>query len=420
MNGLKISITIATAVTLVTIFVMYLYYPATYSKATISSFSLTKGSYDEMKDNLTNQIADWKNSGDITVTYENGSFAVPRSSFEFNLSESFQTMKNSSETPWYAFWDRNDDVTFPLTVELGDLQALQEYDQVIDVDVTAGILKEHASRLSYENITAVSADDANQLGVISFFSFNTPDARKVADIIQSFEISGKTTFSFNETFSSADDQSLQVAASSLYQAFLMTDAAILERHTMSEPPDFIKAGMEAWVSSQMNRDLKVYHPFSFPMIVKADAAGDQLEIQISMVGGTQKYQVETTHKQFIEPRVIQRYNPLLKPGQKVEISSGKEGFQSETMRYSLISGIDPEVITTSFYPPVPAITEVSPEQAIQTSETPVNAAPAQGTVNASPSTGETQSGPEAGEGTAASPAEPDEEKVTVKQQDPPK
>ncbi|TFD92427.1 VanW family protein [Jeotgalibacillus sp. R-1-5s-1] len=420
MNWLKISITIATAITLVTMIVMYLHNPASYSKAANSSFSLTKGPYDEMKADLTSQIAEWKNSGDITVTYQNGSFAVSRSSFEFDLSESFQTMKNSSESPWYAFWDRTDEVAFPLTVELGDLQVLNEYDQVIDVDATVGMLNENASRLSYENIAAVSASDADQPGVVSFFSFNTPDAGKTADIIQSFEISGKTTFSFNETFSSADDQSLQIAASSLYQAFLMTDALIQERHTMSEPPEFIKAGMEAWVSSRMNRDLKVYNPFSYPMMIKADSAGDQLEIQISMVGGTQKYQVETTHNQFIEPRVIQRYNPLLKPGQKVKISSGKEGFQSETIRYSLLSGIDPEVVTADFYPPVPAITEVSPEQAIQTSDAPVDAAPAQGAVNESPSTGETQSGSEADEGTVTSTVEPDEEKVTVKQEDPPK
>ncbi|MDZ5712370.1 VanW family protein [Jeotgalibacillus haloalkalitolerans] len=336
-----------------------------------SGFTIERDHVKEMKINTAHAIAEWKSSGPILVSFPGGSFEVPRSQFEFDIEQSYQALENAIHTPWFAFWERNDQVTFPLTAELDDTY-LADYSEMINVEQTKEQLLMLAERLVYQDLNQDAPEQTAASQPITV-QLSSVQAKAAADLLSSLVIDADSQFSFNSMIADDTEAGL-VAASALYQLFLQSDAKIIERHAALQPPSYTKPGFEASVSLKENKDLKIYNPTDFSMTIESRSAGDQLSVAL-ITAKQPTYILERVQSDIVKPRTIKRYSNLLEPGEELQLQKGSDGYQVEVYRVELASSEVVEEdsrVTKQFYAPVPTIIEVSSVAPAQSAEPAVN------------------------------------------------
>ncbi|AJD91670.1 hypothetical protein JMA_23530 [Jeotgalibacillus malaysiensis] len=328
------------------------------SAASDKGFTIERMDLREMKLQTAGAIAEWKNRGTITVSYPEGTLEIPRTYFDFDLVQSYKSLEEALQTPWFAFWERNELVTFSLSADL-DEDYLAPYSDVINTEMTRKKLIMLAERLVYEDLNTASSKQSG-LNEPLEIQMTTGYASKAADLISSVSIPAQSDFSFNETYFNDSEEGL-IAASALYQLFLQTGAVISERHAGIRPPDYTKPGLEAAISLEENKDLKIFNQSDFQMMIKASSAGNQLTVTLT-TADPERYSIELVQSNLVEPRTIKRFSNLLESGEEQQIQKGEEGFQVQVYQTKLQPSdevMEDVPFTRDFYAPVPAIIEVS-------------------------------------------------------------
>lgn len=227
--------------------------------------------------------------------------------------------------------------TVPAKVRLKDLDEIQQVLAEYSTDIADPQLQD-SIELSVKAINGVILPAAGSEGGTDTFSF--------VDWLQ------KENAAFEN-----DNEGYDQVASTLYAAIL---SAGIEKDDITRLPhklavDYIEPGLDAWISGNAG-DLKFKNTFSHKLAIFANINGNRLTISIAGERSDKKDAnlLSTEVVQQFEPPVVNIENKDLKPGEKVTLSSGREGLMVKVFR-------NQELISTDKYEAVKAIVQIGPD-----------------------------------------------------------
>lgn len=222
-------------------------------------------------------------------------------------------------------------------VKLKDLSDIQQVLAEYSTDIIEPDLQE-SIKLSVKAINGVIIPAMGSEGDADTFSF--VDWLKKQD--SSFE---------------NDNEGYDQVASTLYAAIL---SAGLEKDSITRlphklPVEYIEPGLDAWISGNEG-DLKFKNTFTHKLAIFADISGGKLTVSIAgnRSDKNEKTILNTEVVQIYDPPIVNVENKSLKPGEKIILSSGKEGLMVNVFR-------NEELISTDKYDAVKAIVQIGPD-----------------------------------------------------------
>ncbi|MDR7855702.1 VanW family protein [Tissierella sp.] len=152
-------------------------------------------------------------------------------------------------------------------------------------------------------------------------------------------------------------------STTMYNALLLADITILERHPHSIPANYVPYGQDAAVAYGY-LDLRFRNDFDFPIYTYAKVVGSSVHIYIYGDTKAKDYQVK------INPVIVEKiyakteeiYDEKLSPGTKLDIQKGRTGYKVNTFKSIIKSGkvVSKEQITTDHYRKKDYIYKVGP------------------------------------------------------------
>lgn len=141
-------------------------------------------------------------------------------------------------------------------------------------------------------------------------------------------------------------------STTMYNALLLSDITILERHPHSIPANYVPYGQDAAVAYGY-LDLKFRNDFDFPIYTYAKVLGDNIYIYIYGDTKSKDYMVK------IKPEIVEKiyakteeiYDENLAPGAKLDVQKGRTGYKVNTYKSIIKNGkvISKKQITTDHY-----------------------------------------------------------------------
>ncbi|HHY46207.1 MAG TPA: vanomycin resistance protein VanB [Firmicutes bacterium] len=149
-------------------------------------------------------------------------------------------------------------------------------------------------------------------------------------------------------------------ASTLYNAVLLANQEIIERHPHSLPVTYVPLGRDATVYYG-TLDLRFQNVLPYPILVQAEVTGS--EITTSIIGSkppSVEVRVITERMEREDPPVIERVSRDIPQGERVVEQEGSCGYLVTTVRLVVKNGkeVRRETVSVDRYPPVPAIVRV--------------------------------------------------------------
>jgi len=178
------------------------------------------------------------------------------------------------------------------------------------------------------------------------------DGSQNADVFSFVEILKREDEAFE-----TDNEGYDQVASALYAALLSagfpTESITRVPHQLRV--DYIEPGLDAWISGNAG-DLKFTNPFKHKVAVFATLTGNRINVALagSMSDDAGDIKLETEVVQRVAPPVYYVENNKLKPGEKIVLSSGKEGVVVNVLRNG-------QVIGTDTYEAEKAIVQIGPD-----------------------------------------------------------
>ncbi|MGF7056713.1 VanW family protein [Brassicibacter mesophilus] len=203
-------------------------------------------------------------------------------------------------------------------------------------------------------------------------------------------LSGET-FSFNNTTGSRDadagyKESIVIVdgdytsgvgggvcqvSTTLYNALLLSNIEIVERHPHSIPASYVKHGRDAAVAYNY-LDLKFRNSLDVPIYLRARTSANNLIIDIFSKEDEngKAIKIESDIVEKIEPEIEESIDSLLSPGEKIVVQKGRYGYKVKTYKITYHKGkeIDRELITNDYYKPKKYIIKKGPAIEIDTEE----------------------------------------------------
>ncbi|CCQ95251.1 putative VanW family protein [[Clostridium] ultunense Esp] len=159
-------------------------------------------------------------------------------------------------------------------------------------------------------------------------------------------------------------------STTLYNALLLADIAILERSPHSIPAKYVKFGQDAAVAFGF-LDLKFRNDFDFPIYFDSKVLGDRVYFYVYGDRKSKDYTIK------IEPEIVETIpakeeivlDKTLEPGSKVLVQQGRTGYRVNTYKSIIKNGktISKDLITKDFYRPRNFIYRVGEEPSTTTS-----------------------------------------------------
>lgn len=141
-------------------------------------------------------------------------------------------------------------------------------------------------------------------------------------------------------------------STTMYNALLLSDITILERHPHSIPANYVPYGQDAAVAYGY-LDLKFRNDFNFPIYTYAKVVGDSVYIYIYGDTKSKDYTVK------IKPEIVEKifanneeiFDSTLIPGTKIDVQKGRTGYKVKTYKSIIKDGkvISKKQITTDHY-----------------------------------------------------------------------
>lgn len=152
-------------------------------------------------------------------------------------------------------------------------------------------------------------------------------------------------------------------STTLYDALLLADVDIIERHHHSIPVKYVNIGQDAAVAYGF-LDLKFKNNFDFPIYIHSRVVGDRIHIYIYGDRNAKDYSIKIESKivETIEPQEEKVEDSTLAPGTKELVQQGRTGYKVHTYKHKIKNGkvVDTQLITKDFYKPRNFIYRVGP------------------------------------------------------------
>lgn len=141
-------------------------------------------------------------------------------------------------------------------------------------------------------------------------------------------------------------------STTLYNALLLADLTILERHNHSIPVGYVPIGQDAAVAYGY-LDLKFKNPFDFPIFLHTKLTGDRLYAYIYGDKNVKDYTVKITSQivETIQPKTEIIFDSSMEPGENILIQKGRTGYKVVTYKSIIKDGkvVSKEQITRDHY-----------------------------------------------------------------------
>ncbi len=154
------------------------------------------------------------------------------------------------------------------------------------------------------------------------------------------------------------------SSTTLYNALLLSDISIVERHPHSIPSSYVARGTDGAVASGY-LDLKFKNDFDFPIYIRSSVEGNRIHFYIYGDTESKDYTVK------IEPELIETipfkvrevYDETLAPGTKVLQQEGRTGYKVRTFKSIIKDGkiVERKQITYDYYREKDFIYKVGPK-----------------------------------------------------------
>lgn len=154
-------------------------------------------------------------------------------------------------------------------------------------------------------------------------------------------------------------------STTLYNAVLLSDLKIEERHPHSIPATYVEKGLDATVAYDY-LDFKFSNNTNYPVYIHSEVKDNNLTITIfgKKVKKNRVVKIKSEIIQVLEPEVETRIDEKLEPGTKNILQKGRYGYKVKTYKevYENGSKIKTEIISSDFYKPRKEIVKIGPKQ----------------------------------------------------------
>ncbi|WP_069649113.1 VanW family protein [Caloranaerobacter ferrireducens] len=154
-------------------------------------------------------------------------------------------------------------------------------------------------------------------------------------------------------------------STTLYNAVLLSDLKIEERHPHSIPATYVEKGLDATVAYDY-LDFKFSNNTNYPIYIHSEVKDNNLTITIfgKKAKKNRVVKIKSEIIQILEPEVEIKIDEKLEPGTKNILQRGRYGYKVKTYKEVYENGrkIKTEIISSDYYKPRKEIVKVGPEQ----------------------------------------------------------
>ncbi len=261
---------------------------------------------------------------------------------KLNVTNTVNTIKKQlSEDPWSVI-KLERAKNYELETVLPDI-GLKDYD---DIQV---VLSEYKTYIIDDELkNGINAAIASINGVI----LNPRSQSDTADSLSLVERLTEKSTSFNN-----DDEGYDQVASTLYAAILLSGLPEpknnITRMAHKLAVDYIEPGLDAWISGN-GGDLKFTNSFSKKIAVFAEIEDGYIKVMIAgSIADKNTYELRTEIVQKFSPTVYYVENRSLKSGERVTLTSGRDGMLVNVYR-------NEELISNDKYDAEKSIVQIGP------------------------------------------------------------
>ncbi|MFA7533179.1 MAG: VanW family protein [Tissierellaceae bacterium] len=141
-------------------------------------------------------------------------------------------------------------------------------------------------------------------------------------------------------------------STTMYNALLLSDLTILERHPHSIPATYVPYGQDAAVSYGF-LDLKFINNFDFPIFIYSEVLENKVYIYVYGDVNGKNYGIKITPHivEVIKPETEVLFDESLLPNERIDIQSGRTGYKVFTYKSVIRDGkeVSKELITKDHY-----------------------------------------------------------------------
>lgn len=157
-------------------------------------------------------------------------------------------------------------------------------------------------------------------------------------------------------------------STTLYNALLLADLEIIERHPHSMPPAYVPRGTDGAVATGY-LDLRFKNNFDYPVYIDSEVIGTRVYFYIygDMKGRDYTVKIDTEHHATIPYKVHENLDPSLPPGSRELVQEGRTGYKVSTYKSIIKNGevIKRERISSDYYRERDFIYRVGPAPAVE-------------------------------------------------------
>jgi len=154
-------------------------------------------------------------------------------------------------------------------------------------------------------------------------------------------------------------------STTLYNALLLADLEILERHPHSIPPAYVPKGTDAAVAGTYY-DLVFKNNFDFPIYIDTKIINKTVHFYIYGDAANRDYKIKIGTKllETIPYKTVEKLNTDLEPGTRNLVQEGRNGYKVATYKYKIVNRnvIETIKISSDYYKEKDYIYEVGPEK----------------------------------------------------------
>lgn len=168
-------------------------------------------------------------------------------------------------------------------------------------------------------------------------------------------------------------------STTLYNAILLADLEIIERHPHSMPPAYVPRGTDGAVATGY-LDLRFKNNFDYPVYIDSEVIGTRVYFYIYGNLNERDYtvKIDTQLHSTIPYKVHENLDPSLSPGTRELVQEGRTGYKVSTYKSIFKNGevVSREKISSDYYREKDFIYKVGPAPVVeQVVEPPITADP---------------------------------------------
>lgn len=311
---------------------------------------------------LAAKVDEWVSNASLQVELEGASHPIDASLLTFDIGKSVDEAQDGQSNALVADLTDADLETMVFSAYPGIDQTL------FNTGAIKAFILENAMNIQTPATGVLRMekflDEASGTDIVSEVEWGgvdvTPGVDAAVLALSEVEVASKGQFSFlkqlrENGIEDITSEELSLVASLLYELFLKTNFAIMERNQGSELPEHVDLGLEAKVDLSSNQDLIFANPNEFPYTMTMERTETGIRARLQGIKFIYRYRYVLENPRAFPPKVIVQYHPTVNEGEVKVVEQGAKGFMVTVIRqrYDELGNIlDSEWITEDFYPPI--------------------------------------------------------------------